>query len=198
MKKCSCCKLEKPFESFYKNKAKKDGFANQCKSCRKTNEAATKALWYLKNKEKELKRMREWKKENRVRWNEYCKNYRLSDNFTYQTPNCRFHRSKYRAAILMATPKWSDLKRIEAIYNLANTLSNEYKTCFEVDHIHPLQGKYSTGLHVWYNLQILPKSLNRSKGNKIHENIIFPRVSDNFDDYLSELKMYAELSLKQD
>ena len=35
---------------------------------------------------------------------------------------------------------------------------------FEVDHIHPIS---KGGLHVEYNLQYLPKSANRSKGNKI-------------------------------
>jgi 5-methylcytosine-specific restriction endonuclease McrA len=38
---------------------------------------------------------------------------------------------------------------------------------FEVDHIIPLNGKQVSGLHTLINLQVLPISINRSKGNKM-------------------------------
>ena len=35
MKKCSKCKIMKPFIDFYKEKKKKDGYQNKCNSCKK-------------------------------------------------------------------------------------------------------------------------------------------------------------------
>ena len=70
------------------------------------------------------------------------------------------------AAKLQATPPWVDLKAIEAFYHDAARLTRETGIVHEVDHIWPLRGKNSCGLHVPWNLQILTRSANRSKGNK--------------------------------
>jgi hypothetical protein len=37
---------------------------------------------------------------------------------------------------------------------------------WHVDHIIPLNGKIVSGLHVWNNLQVIPKILNLTKNNK--------------------------------
>ena len=40
---------------------------------------------------------------------------------------------------------------------------------YQVDHIHPINGVEFTGLHVPWNLQVITKSENLSKGNKLEE-----------------------------
>jgi len=67
--------------------------------------------------------------------------------------------AKYRATLRNAIPNWASIEQIERIY----------MNCpegFEVDHIAPLQSDVICGLHVPQNLQYLPSSINRSKGNK--------------------------------
>lgn len=73
------------------------------------------------------------------------------------------------SAKLNATPDWltqKDINEIKEFYELAQELSWLSESPLEVDHIIPLQGKNVSGLHVPWNLQILPKSMNLSKGNK--------------------------------
>lgn len=69
--------------------------------------------------------------------------------------------AKRRTATLKRIPPWADLSAIEQIYAEAQ------KQGLEVDHIYPLQGKLVSGLHVANNLQLLTKSENSSKGNKM-------------------------------
>lgn len=69
-------------------------------------------------------------------------------------------------------PKWLEddqLEEIEYFYWLAEDLQKITGEEYHVDHIHPLKGKNFSGLHVPWNLQVLPKNLNLKKGNKLIE-----------------------------
>ncbi len=76
---------------------------------------------------------------------------------------------KYKASKAKRTPPWlskEQLREIEQFYVIAKDLSWLSLEPLEVDHIVPLRGKIVSGLHVPWNLQILPKSDNEKKRNK--------------------------------
>ncbi len=79
-------------------------------------------------------------------------------------------KARRRALHLNAIPKWltsEQLKEIQDIYLLSKELQWLSLDKLEVDHIIPLNGVLVSGLHVPWNLQILPKSINASKGNRV-------------------------------
>lgn len=105
--------------------------------------ALVKSKWRIENRELDAQKTAEWRKNNPDKLKE--------------------HRAKftvlYRKDMLQRIPPWADIKAIIEFY----------KNCpegYEVDHIHPLRGKFISGLHVIDNLQYLPKDENRSKSNK--------------------------------
>jgi hypothetical protein len=79
-----------------------------------------------------------------------------------------------RAAIthtkrLKRKPKWIKdvfFEEIKLFYKAAKAAEDFTGQKWHVDHIVPLQGKNVSGLHVPWNLQILPAKKNITKGNR--------------------------------
>lgn len=65
----------------------------------------------------------------------------------------------------------SDLDEIKFVYNCCVVWAKLTKVEHHVDHIVPLRGKEVSGLHVPWNLRIIPASENLSKGNRLDPNI---------------------------
>jgi len=67
-------------------------------------------------------------------------------------------------------PEWLDkneVNRIASKYELAKYLSEETGIPWHVDHIIPLQGENVCGLHVPWNLRVIPAYENTNKRNTI-------------------------------
>ena len=143
MKKCCRCNEIKDYSEFHKNSTKADGYAYQCKPCRKSIKAES----YQKNKEIYKNTNKAYREKNKG----------LKNSWT----------AKRRANCLKATPKWANKELIASYYNVCAFFNeiNGY-TKYHVDHIIPLQGKLVSGLHVENNLQVILAEENISKSNK--------------------------------
>lgn len=90
-----------------------------------------------------------------------------------QTPhgktNTRANDAKRHAAKMHRTPAWltkDDYWMIEQAYELAFLRTKMFGFPWHVDHVLPLQGKYVSGLHTPFNLQVIPAVVNVTKANK--------------------------------
>lgn len=185
---CSKCKIEKDINLFNKNRAQNCGFDNQCKACTK--------LSRLSKREDRIEYLRQWRqnnpdarKEHYSKNKEHCANYakdyrkanlnKLRDNSKkWQKDNLdkdAAKTAKRRAAKLKALPKWltpEQLEQIKELYTCAQMFKLYTGEEYHVDHIVPLQGENVCGLHVPWNLQVIPAKENLSKSNKLQEDIL--------------------------
>ena len=173
MLSCSRCKKELPLENFCK-KNNTRGFQYSCKSCMasaqrqwkinnplRIKEISKKA--YLKDREKQIQdSMRYWSSRSPEDRAAYLRKYRQNN------PKVKFRETMKYFKRLKRTPPWLTPTQKEEIKNFyllrddARILTGEN---YHVDHIIPLQGKLICGLHVPWNLQVLPASINLSKNN---------------------------------
>lgn len=96
------------------------------------------------------------------------------EDFHRQCPECKLEYIKRwqknnSDKVNKRTPKWlSKLQNdhIKLFYEAAVKMTKEIGIKFDVDHIIPLQGKNTSGLHVPWNLQVITETENCIKHNK--------------------------------
>lgn len=84
----------------------------------------------------------------------------------------RAHMSANHRRRRRCQPPWLTAEQKQEMFELflqAKRLTRETGIRYEVDHIHPLNGRGFCGLHVPWNLQILTATENLSKSNKLLE-----------------------------
>lgn len=121
-------------------------------------------LWYLNNKEYKDAQNRHWRKDNPEKVRQLARIYRMVN-----ADKSRWFTAAYRARKLQATPLWLSEESIQEVldfYTAARMFQTYTGIDYQVDHIVPLQGETVCGLHVPWNLQLLPSFDNQSKGNR--------------------------------
>lgn len=104
----------------------------------------------------------------------YCKSIYSKNRLKNHPEKYNYHTANRRSMHDMSTPKWlnkEQKKEILKIYKESKNISKISNVVHEVDHIIPIRSKTVCGLHVPWNLQIITRSQNRSKSNKVNTNV---------------------------
>lgn len=121
----------------------------------------------LKNNKEERKQyMAQYVKENRHKIRKIASNWQKNNKGKVNANTALRHSSK-----LQRTPKWLsdfDKLKIKCLYQVASMYSRESDQVWHVDHIVPLQGETVSGLHVPWNLRVIPGTDNMRKNNKFN------------------------------
>lgn len=168
-KRCTRCGEEKELDLFPRVAARADGRASHCKTCAvermrawrnsrpeqaklhavtrdQEKKRAAHARWRAGNVERERSRSNRWKREN--------------------PSEAAALAATRRAITRRAAPAWANRFYIAEAYRLARIRTAATGIKHVVDHIVPLQSPLVCGLHVEANLQVIPESINASKGNR--------------------------------
>lgn len=130
--------------------------------------------YYFKNKSKIQTRTKKWREANKERLLKqeelYRSNNRNKARDYYQRNKDYFLQSnkQRKARKLSATPPWltqEHVNQMRQFYYFRGNISGVVGREYHVDHIVPLQGENVCGLHVPWNLQVIPAKDNLSKGN---------------------------------
>tara|TARA_R110002126_G_scaffold279945_1_gene427065 strand:+ start:372 stop:830 length:459 start_codon:yes stop_codon:yes gene_type:complete len=152
MRTCSLCKTDKPLSEYGSKGA---GLQARCKPCHTAANLANRKLKGRKTSEKTRlgasARTRAYHKDNRD----------LPDYRTKRAATAGKRRSKLDKSTFAGYDK-----EIQNFYWLARDLKSVTGEEYHVDHIVPINGKNVCGLHVPWNLQVLPADINMSKGNR--------------------------------
>ena len=78
-------------------------------------------------------------------------------------------------------PKWiskDDISKMRSIYKMCRNISKKTGIPHEVDHIVPINGENVCGLHVPWNLRVIPRDENKKKSNSLIEEIVCSTSKD--------------------
>lgn len=122
--------------------------------------------YYLENKGDIIEKVLQWQRENKEKHYLKCSLWRKQNKGKCNAKAVRRRSAKLQRTLnLVGEIGSQNTDNIKGVYQKASDLQATFDEVFHVDHIVPLRGEKVSGLHVWYNLQILTQSENDSKGN---------------------------------
>ena len=150
-----------------------------------------KRRYALKNKEKVIAASSAWNKANKDRVNEAAKRFydKIKNDPDFKKKNAEKTKewarknphkvleqsARKRATKLQRMPSWltkNQKDEIKSFYKKAKDLTENIGIKYHVDHIVPLRGKTVSGLHVPWNLNVIPSEENMKKSNKLLPELI--------------------------
>lgn len=167
MKVCTKCQKTVCPLDFHKDKNRKDGLSPWCKPCVRINSKNWRQNNLVKDRSNSLNYYYDHKERLLLQRKSQTKRWREEN----PSLNCSKSAS-YRARKVKAEPNWLTgvhKAHIKRTYKLAQITSEATGEKYHVDHIVPLKGKNICGLHVPWNLQVIPASVNLAKSNRSQE-----------------------------
>lgn len=189
---CPACEQHKDTSDFNKQKASRDGLNRYCRVCKNAKQRERYAKspqgvldsntkYRLANKER-INRKRRGKCAEDATYRAAIKTKNrqaFAFNRESRLAKIREYKKVNRSATLaaarerkqkvrVATPPWltsSQKAQIVSVYKHARDCFLCTGERYDVDHIIPLRGENVCGLHVPWNLQVLPSDVNRAKWN---------------------------------
>jgi len=165
--------MRKSLIEFYRDSSTKDHLQGSCKCCIKQrsqiwqkNHPKHYSKWYLKHPQEIAANGRKWRQANPQKDAKRKQAWRQG-----HLAACSEYTMRYKAAKIQALPKWRNTFFIDEAYQLAKLRTQVFGFPWEVDHIVPLQNRNVCGLHVEYNLQVIPRRENQKKGNRSWPNM---------------------------
>lgn len=193
-KHCTRCGELKPLSEFHVRRASKDGLTPNCKVCntirvqewyaknlarkkeydkeyqQRPSTQAVKRAYTERTRAEAIVRAKAWYEANKERAAEiHRKHYEKADKELLRAKNRNWKKAnpgrvnadtaKRRAVGHSATPAWCDMKAVKDIYKSVPPRHH-------VDHIVPLRNKIVCGLHVPWNLRVIPAVENHRKSNR--------------------------------
>jgi hypothetical protein len=190
VKRCNKCGEFKALTEFAFSNKSKGTRQSYCKTCKNAYNASYRKdhkdyfvkkryEHYQKHKEFELERCAEYYRNNREdileqKAQHYQDNKDKRREYSAKRqqlyPEIKAaHNARRRAYRVQATPAWltkSHKEEMNFVYWFANGLNGLHGLSYQVDHVHALKGENFSGLHVPWNLRVMPSSENSKKRNK--------------------------------
>lgn len=177
-KTCRACGESKSVLSFNLDRSREGGYGSLCKSCdsQRASEWAVRnperkrkinAAIYAANPQKQKERLRRRYEEKKEEVQLYATEWRNTNR-----AKVRAYQAARKRHVKRATPLWlTAIQRaqIQEFYEIAIARTMQTGTPHEVDHIYPLRGSVSSGLHVPWNLQVLTAVENSAKRIRLPE-----------------------------
>lgn len=165
--KCYCPPCYEEHKKICRDAATKKRRALGRKPIRRVTQEESKARydkWVANNRERLNQYQQNWREANRERLNQYQRNWREANG-----DRMRPYQSAYNAIRRQRTSMPLSKLHLDAIvrvYEKRDEVIRATGIDHHVDHIVPLLGKNVCGLHVPWNLQVIPATDNLRKSNK--------------------------------